>query len=248
MRRPPEERGKREQGHRVPGKEPVATGTPEATPTVKATEEPAVTEAPEATEEPVATAAPEAEPAAGKSGITLVVAAAVALALALLVVVLLKSRRKGTGTAGMSTAGVVGTAVPVAKPGSRFVTEDDELRRLARRFEDLTARIQACVDDHPEKAEQTRKFFGYYVPTARRLLDYVASCEHAGVSKSELEKARATCRRSLEMACTAAQKHLDAMFSNEGMDADAEIIVMEQMLKMDGFHFEFDRRTGGKAD
>ncbi|MDO4867610.1 MAG: hypothetical protein Q4C10_13805 [Clostridia bacterium] len=204
-----------------------------------------VTPTAEATEAAPATEAPDAAPAAettGKPVVPLAIAAAV-LALVLLAVVLLKVRRRGASAVEPASA-----ARPEARPSTPPVTEDDELRRLARRFEDLTARIQACVNDHPEKADQTRKFFSYYVPTAHRLLDYVTGCERAGVSKSELDKARATCRRGLEMACTAAQKHLDAMFSNEGLDADAEIVVMEQMLKLDGFQPEFDRRPAGKAD
>ena len=237
---------------RLPGgASAAAEEATEATPTAEPTEAAPAAEAPEATpateapEATPATEAPEAVPAVeatGKPVAPLAIAAAV-LVLVLLLVVLLKRRRRGASAVEPASA-----ARPEARPSTPPVTEDDELRRLARRFEDLTARIRACVNDYPEKADQTRKFFSYYVPTAHRLLDYVTSCERAGVSKSELEKARATCRRGLEMACTAAQKHLDAMFSNEGLDADAEIVVMEQMLKMDGFQSEFDRRPAGKAD
>lgn len=219
---------------RLPGgASAAAEEATEATPTAEPPEAAPATEAPEAV--------PAVE-ATGKPVAPLAIAAAV-LVLVLLLVVLLKRRRRGASAVEPASA-----ARPEAKPGPRPVTEDDELRRLARRFEDLTARIRACVNDHPEKADQTRKFFSYYVPTAHRLLDYVTSCERAGVSKPELDKARSTCRRGLEMACTAAQKHLDAMFSNEGLDADAEIVVMEQMLKLDGFQPEFDRRPAGKAD
>lgn len=113
--------------------------------------------------------------------------------------------------------------------------QDEATRETLNKFVDLCEQIRSAVEKKPEKASQARKFFGYYVPTAKRLVGHLVTTEQRTTQPDQMEQALNTVRYGMQMACTAAEKQLDNMYRHEQMDADADIAVMENMLKVDGF-------------
>lgn len=105
--------------------------------------------------------------------------------------------------------------------------------------------IFITLSEEPSKAPQVRKFMNYYLPTTLKMLANFRTMQNRGVSASELEEARVTTVRGMNMILTACQKQLDNLHKENMLDISTDIDVLEQMLKRDGY-LE-DELTGEKG-
>ena len=98
---------------------------------------------------------------------------------------------------------------------------------MTRRLKDLDELVrkmlQTVVDD-PNEASRMRKFLQSYRTMKTR-----------GVSYSEMNTTRENLIHALDMILQAAQKQLDAMHKDDMLDMSADMDVLEQMLKRDGY-------------
>lgn len=106
--------------------------------------------------------------------------------------------------------------------------------RLKKLDETVRKMLQTVVDD-PNDASRMRKFLSYYLPTALRLLQSYRTMKQRGVSYNEITATREDLIHALDMIQQAAQKQLDAMYQNDMLDMSADMDVLEQMLKRDGY-------------
>ena len=83
--------------------------------------------------------------------------------------------------------------------------------------------------------ETMRKFMSYYLPTTLKLLQSYRTMKTRGVSYSEMNTTRENLIHALDMILQAAQKQLDAMHKDDMLDMSADMDVLEQMLKRDGY-------------
>lgn len=105
--------------------------------------------------------------------------------------------------------------------------------------------IFITLSEEPAKAPQVRKFMNYYLPTTLKMLANFRTMQNRGVSVSELEEARTTTVRGMNMILTACQKQLDNLHKENMLDISTDIDVLEQMLRRDGY-LE-DELTGEKG-
>ena len=109
---------------------------------------------------------------------------------------------------------------------------------MTRRLKDLDELVrkmlQTVVDD-PNEASRMRKFMSYYLPTTLKLLQSYRTMKTRGVSYSEMNTTRENLIHALDMILQAAQKQLDAMHKDDMLDMSADMDVLEQMLKRDGY-------------
>ena len=109
---------------------------------------------------------------------------------------------------------------------------------MTRRLKDLDELVrkmlQTVVDD-PNEASRMRKFMSYYLPTTLKLLQSYRTMKTRGVSYSEMTTTRENLIHALDMILQAAQKQLDAMHKDDMLDMSADMDVLEQMLKRDGY-------------
>ena len=95
--------------------------------------------------------------------------------------------------------------------------------------------IFRSVSEAPSKAPQVRKFMNYYLPTTTKMLANYRTMQNRGVSVQEMNAARDTTVRGLNMILTACQKQIDNLHKENLMDISTDIDVLEQMLKRDGY-------------
>ena len=117
---------------------------------------------------------------------------------------------------------------------------DGELRAKAARLEKVSGRIFALAEVDPAKAEQLRKFTGYYLPTAIKLLRTYAQLEGQGVAGETISSTKQRIEGSLDLLVTAFENQLDKLFQSDALDVSADIAALEGMLSLDGLSGEND--------
>ncbi len=95
--------------------------------------------------------------------------------------------------------------------------------------------IFRTVSETPGKASQVRKFMNYYLPTTLKMLANYRTMQERGVSYLEMQQARETTVRGMNMILTACQKQIDNLHKENMLDISTDIDVLEQMLKRDGY-------------
>lgn len=112
---------------------------------------------------------------------------------------------------------------------------DPTLTAQMYELERLCTQIFKTIAEKPAKAPQIRKFMSYYLPTTLKMLASYRTMQNRGVSRGDLNEARNTLIRGMNMVLTACQKQLDNLFKEDMLDVSTDIDVLEQMLKRDGF-------------
>ena len=112
---------------------------------------------------------------------------------------------------------------------------DTELTELMNHLSIKCEQIFRTVSEQPSKAPQVRKFMNYYLPTTLKMLANYRMMEQRGVSYGELNQARDTTVKGMNLILTACQKQIDNLHRDNLMDISTDIDVLEQMLKRDGY-------------
>ena len=112
---------------------------------------------------------------------------------------------------------------------------DEELSAQMNRVCEMCEQIFRTVSESPQKAPQVRKFMNYYLPTTLKMLANYRTMQERGVSYQEMQAARSTTVRGMNMILTACQKQIDNLHRDNMLDISTDIDVLEQMLKRDGF-------------
>ena len=112
---------------------------------------------------------------------------------------------------------------------------DSELTDLMNHLSIRCEQIFRTVSETPSKAPQVRKFMNYYLPTTLKMLANYRMMEQRGVSYGELNQARDTAVRGMNLILTACQKQIDNLHRDNLLDLSTDIDVLEQMLKRDGY-------------
>ena len=121
-----------------------------------------------------------------------------------------------------------------------------ELRRLNLNIEN--EKISAQIDDieattskifdhviaHPDKTNQISKFLNYYLPTTMKLLNTYDRMGSQGVAGENISGTMQKVEETLDMVVNAFHKQLDTLFAGEALDVNADIAVMENLMKTEG--------------
>ena len=112
---------------------------------------------------------------------------------------------------------------------------DETLSAQMDTLTDKCTQILRTVSESPEKAPHVRKFMNYYLPTTLKVLANYRTMQQRGVSYLEMNQARESAVRCMNMVLTACQKQIDNLHKENMLDISTDIDVMEQMLKRDGY-------------
>lgn len=111
---------------------------------------------------------------------------------------------------------------------------DEELSRQIDRIEDISRHIFREVERCPEKEKQISTLMNYYLPTTQKLLDTYATFEEAGVDGERTSQAKRRIETTMERIVRGFEKQLDELYRTDVLDVEADIRVMEEMLRRDG--------------
>lgn len=124
---------------------------------------------------------------------------------------------------------------------------DPVLSEKIDHLELVAGKIFREVEEHPEKQQQAASFLNYYLPTTLKLLDSYAKFEEAGIEGENLSRAQERIEETMDALIRGFDKQLDDLYRSEAMDIDADIRVMEHMLRRDTASVADDFGLGGAA-
>lgn len=113
------------------------------------------------------------------------------------------------------------------------------IRDKIKELIDVTERIFRDVIDDPDDYRQVKRFADFYLPTTIKLLqtyDRMGTVETAGEDFAG-ENITGTMNRIeaiLDKTLAGYKKQLDALFANQALDIETDIVVLENMLKREG--------------
>ena len=111
---------------------------------------------------------------------------------------------------------------------------DPELSGKAQRLARTADGILDYLEKHPDHVEGARRFLEYYQVNAAALLNRYVALQQEEMKTEEDGHLKQSACRAVDALTQAFEKQYRNLLQNELMDMDAEIQVIEQMIKMEG--------------
>lgn len=118
--------------------------------------------------------------------------------------------------------------------------EDKELVKNIDEIHDTADKIIDEVSKNPLKLNKSQNFFNYYLPTTLKILITYDNIENQQVENDEISKIMENTKKMIIKINASLEIQLASLFQAEIIDTDAEIKVLDTMLKSDGYHTESD--------
>jgi len=112
-----------------------------------------------------------------------------------------------------------------------------EINRASGEIAAEAEKILRIMKDRPECILQARRFWNYYLPTLRKILEKYAYLEENGQAGQETTENTAAC---LAEILTAMKKQREKLFAGDILDLSAEMEVLKTMCQRDGLLNESD--------
>ena len=111
---------------------------------------------------------------------------------------------------------------------------DGQLRQQTEEMCRAAGNVLAYLEKHPEKIPAARRFIDYYQDTASALLAEDGELESAGLTEGQTQGLTENMKRAAAALTEAFQKQLGKMVENEVTDMEADVAVLEQVMRMEG--------------
>ena len=95
-------------------------------------------------------------------------------------------------------------------------------------------KILTAVKKNPEKIRQIRKFMQYYLPVIHKILLRYEEIEEQGLTSEESRQFMQNTEQMMQKSQVAFENKLNQLYAGEVIDTDAEIQVLDGMLRRDG--------------
>ena len=102
------------------------------------------------------------------------------------------------------------------------------------RLQELSGKIFAHVEQHPEKLPQIRKFMNYYLPTTLKILNAYDRMGEQGIEGANISSTMHRVEEMMATIVSAFEKLLDDLFGAEAMDITTDMVVLENMMAREG--------------
>ena len=132
-------------------------------------------------------------------------------------------------------------APPQAEPCGRYEEEkqiceinkrigDEHVTECMNRLEELTHKIFAYVEAHPEKEGRIRRFRAHYLPKTIKICEAYARFEQQGVEGGNIQSAMQEVEATMDTLVKGFENQLDMLFDDEALDISTDISVLESMM------------------
>ena len=110
----------------------------------------------------------------------------------------------------------------------------EEMSRKISDLEEITVKIFACVERHPEKLPEIRRFMSYYLPTTLKLLNAYAEFDAQPVREPGITHAKEEISQALDTIRQAFSSLLGSLYENDILDISSDISVLRAMFAQEG--------------
>ena len=111
---------------------------------------------------------------------------------------------------------------------------DPEISRQLDRMKKAGDAILGELEKNPAHYTEVRRFMNYFLPTAEKLVDGYVTLSKSPAKGENITSAMRTVENSLGMIADAFEKQLDSLFKDQSFDLEADVSVLETLLKSDG--------------
>lgn len=94
--------------------------------------------------------------------------------------------------------------------------------------------ILTALEQNPARLSEVRRFINYFLPTAEKLISSYVAFSQAPVKGENVLSAMKSVEDSLAMVADAFEKQYDSLYRNESYNIDADVTVLETLLKGEG--------------
>lgn len=112
--------------------------------------------------------------------------------------------------------------------------EDDDLKEQADKLIQTSGNIVNYLEKHPEKIIDARRFIDYYQNRASLLLTKYIELQDSHLETEEVKSLKENAKKAISTLNRAFDKQFQKLMSNELLDMNAEIKLIEQTMKMEG--------------
>lgn len=113
-------------------------------------------------------------------------------------------------------------------------TGDGVLKEKISALLKLLDAIRHAVNTDPGRVESLNKFVDYYTPTTIKLIERYLQFESSSVITDSIKNTMDDILRSLDKVIDGYEKLLDTLYKDDLLDLNAEMDVMETVMKQDG--------------
>ncbi len=122
---------------------------------------------------------------------------------------------------------------------------DPEISRQLERMHASGTAILDCLERNPAQSTQVRRFMNYYLPTLSKIMANYVILNDSPAKGENIRAAMQSVENSLGMIADAFDKQLDSLYRDQAFDMDAEVTVLETVLKSEGLtgDSDFENKT-----
>lgn len=109
-----------------------------------------------------------------------------------------------------------------------------EISKQLKRVNASGSAILDALERDPSLNTQVRRFMNYYLPTIAKIMANYVILNDSPAKGENISSAMQSAENSLSMIADAFDKQLDSLYRNQAFDMDAEVTVLETVLKSEG--------------
>lgn len=113
--------------------------------------------------------------------------------------------------------------------------EDREITKNLTEIYETVNKIISTIETKPSKIKKISNFFDYYLPVTIKMLKKYDEIENQGLISQDGKKFMKQAKDMISSVNEAFKKQLAMLYQSDLTDADAEMKVLDMMLKTDGF-------------
>lgn len=118
--------------------------------------------------------------------------------------------------------------------------EDQNLKNRIREINETITKIIDTLQNKPYMGKKMNSFFEYYLPTTLNILKKYDEIENQKLGSEDSKKFMAKTQNMIEKINSAFKNQLNSLYQSEIVDTDAEMKVLDNLLKADGYSAEDD--------
>lgn len=110
----------------------------------------------------------------------------------------------------------------------------EEISRKLDQLETIISKIFVCVEQHPEKLSEIRKFMEYYLPITSKLVNAYKEFDSQPIQGENINNSKKEIEATLDTIDLAFEKLLDSLYEDEAMEVSSDISVLNALFAQEG--------------